>query len=192
MCANITYINQCMQPRGKHYVANTESRCYIAFWTTRFQLLKQYWHCAKRGNFQRHPTWRKWINILAFKRLYKLLVASVVLVVDTLKRFGVKNRIRKKRGILKPKSIACHRHNIRYLCADCNFYLFNIRHNKSAQMTVKFIYPHSIFKCCPRLENMIITVGKQRIPIAAHPVITHLMQPRLSLGLVADLQSTLF
>lgn len=188
---NVADIHHCVKPGGEYRVTNAKSSSYITLGMTGLQVLIENRHRTKRSNFQRYPTGGKRVAIFPFERPDVLFVAALKLILDTGKRFSMLGLAGKKTGIAEPIAAMSMRHDVGHLRANSYFNTLNRREYDATQLTVKLIQHLRLFKSTAMLEDMVLPVGKKRIPIAAHAVVTDFMEPLFCIVFISNQQSTL-
>ncbi len=191
MGADVTYINQGVEPRDKNGVANSKGCCHIALCTSRLQVLVENGHSTKRGDFKGYPTWWQRVAVFSPERPNKLFVAALKFIVNTRKGPSMLRRTSEKACVTKPIAIMSLRHDIGHLGADCNFDALNSGEDYMSQTTVEFIEHPCLFKGTSRFKDVILPVCQKRIPVTAHSIVTDFVEPFFCFLFVGYHQATL-
>ena len=188
---DISDINQSVEPRDKNGIASSKGGCHISFRTSRLQVLIENRHRAEGCDFQCYPTGRQRVVIFPFERPDELFIATLEFVLDTGECFSMLRLVGEKTSIAEPVSTMSMRHDVSHLCANGNFDALDGGENDTSQLAVEFIKHLRLLKGTARLEDVVLSVGKERIPIAAHAVITDFTEPFFGIVLIGNQQSTL-
>ena len=167
MGANVTDINNAMQPRSKDSIGQPEIIRYFPFRFSGKKIVIQDGQRAERSNLHRYPTWWKGIGIFGFESRYKFFIATLVLFINLQENLGMAHRIVKTGSIGKPIAVEPERKNISCLCPYRDFYLFQFRNNQLTKFTIKFINIVCRIECAAGLELVALLICQQGIPITA-------------------------
>ena len=192
VCANIANVHQRVEPRSKHRIAYTKSSGHIPFGKSGLQILIEDGHCAERSDFKCYPTGWQRVGVFPSEGTYKLFVTALIFILNAGNCFCMLNLITEEGSILEPIAAISQRHHVCQLSTHGYFYTLNTGKDYSSQMTVEFVKHASLFKRAACLKNVIPLIHQEWIPIAAHPIITHLAKPIICVVFVGDYHAALF